>query len=712
MNDTAKTFESRGEKLGFAALNCFFIGTTAAWLGYHRSPPHWDDSWYLTNSLLMFDALAEGGLLGYARKFLSILGTKPPLLTVLPTPLYLMLGRHFRYAYLVNIFFMPVLFLALYRIAKGIWNGRTGLMAIYILGTMPLLYGLSRWYLVEYALSGLACVALSLLINSQDFRNTRTAFWFGMTCGFGLLLKISFPLYVIFPFFFVLTKFLLRSEARPGSVGPVESLKLRPLLAFALPAVLLPLPWYVSNGRRAIEHGLRSGFSEQASFYGTGDVFSLRAIETYLMRLVNTGPSCYYVFLAAFLVGILAVTGKTGAFIKLLSRKALVIFSLWTLPFFIFLFGRNKDVRFVAPLLPAFALMLAFTLDFALNWLGRWRHALMCVILAFPLVGLLQASFGILGNRRATLGSFQLMAPDLGYAEVYDKHVWPHQEILEILTKSARFKVREKMGVMVGNDAEAFNVNNFELAAAEERLPLKVETTAYESDLNKLLSALNSASFFVYKERGKKDASFTNKYFKEAVREVRENARFVEVPHDVTLPDGGVLHIFKNLSPAPDLLSRAFIPDGLDRLEDCEVDFDHKIRLTGLAVRQTASFLDVKYRWRCMKPLDGEFWCFTHLIDERDDVLGYLDHQILGGEPPTTSWKAGDVAVEQLRFKLASSQAAKTFRLRLGLFRKLSGERLAIVGSPHIGRTRLALTTNNTAVLVEGGGTAPGDSRP
>jgi len=76
--------EPRKAGLAFAALSIFFLATTFFWLRLDHSPPTWDDAYYLTNSLRMYDALTEGGLLGYARKFLTIMGTKPPLIAVLP----------------------------------------------------------------------------------------------------------------------------------------------------------------------------------------------------------------------------------------------------------------------------------------------------------------------------------------------------------------------------------------------------------------------------------------------------------------------------------------------------------------------------------------------------------------------------------------------------------------------------------------------------
>jgi hypothetical protein len=75
----------RQARLVFAVLSLFFLGATFLWLRLDRSPPAWDDSYYLTNSLVMYDALTDGGLRGYARQFLTIMGIKPPLIAILPT---------------------------------------------------------------------------------------------------------------------------------------------------------------------------------------------------------------------------------------------------------------------------------------------------------------------------------------------------------------------------------------------------------------------------------------------------------------------------------------------------------------------------------------------------------------------------------------------------------------------------------------------------
>ena len=51
-------------KSGLAAglLGLVFAAATLLWLRLDRAPPNWDDAWYLTNSLTVYDALTQGGL--------------------------------------------------------------------------------------------------------------------------------------------------------------------------------------------------------------------------------------------------------------------------------------------------------------------------------------------------------------------------------------------------------------------------------------------------------------------------------------------------------------------------------------------------------------------------------------------------------------------------------------------------------------------------
>ena len=82
-----------------ALLFILFAAVTLAWLRLDRQPPNWDDAWYLNNSLVLFDALAHDGVAGWLAKFMTVMGFEAPLITALPTPLYLVFGRRWHAAF-------------------------------------------------------------------------------------------------------------------------------------------------------------------------------------------------------------------------------------------------------------------------------------------------------------------------------------------------------------------------------------------------------------------------------------------------------------------------------------------------------------------------------------------------------------------------------------------------------------------------------------
>jgi hypothetical protein len=288
---------------------------------------------------------------------------------------------------------------------------------------------------------------------------------------------------------------------------------------------------------------------------------------------------------------------------------------------------------------------------------------------------MLQTSFG---NNRFELGGLLFIAPRLDYARKYNRSAWPHQEILADIYRAAKFNGGERKPLILGTDSVHFNANNFELAVVEKRLPFRVGTTAYETDLSALIPLVDSAAYFVY-EDGERGAAPFNTLAADAIKEARESEKFTELPIARQLPDGGVAHVFANTSSSQ--LTSTDTPK-------CNVTFDGKLQLTGLSVQRTPEGLEVKYRWRRLKPLDRNYWCFTHIVDGKGAIAGYLDHQI------TSLWREGDAAIEKLSFRFSEAQKSESYRLRLGVFDRASGDRLPITASD------FPLTDRQTATVV------------
>ena len=646
-----------------------FASTALVWLYLNRIPPNWDDAWYLAKSLAAYDALTHDGIIGYVKTLDSAFPSRAPLIAVLPTPFYLVFGRHWHAAYLVNIAAMLLLFAAVYDMGRRWWSTRAGLLAVLVVATMPLLYGLATWYMVDYALTAVVAFAIWLLIESDGMERQAIVLLFGATCGAGLLLKASFGVFIVFPFLYIWMKSRRRGRA---------------IFLASIPCLIVALPWYAFHLRSTVEFALAAGYGKAGAVYGTGGIFSLAAIGTYVSNVVRDGISGYYAVLSIVLA---AWTMWRSRHLSQNASQALPLF--WLLSFPIYLFGQNKDVRLIAPILPAFALLLGFMLDSAFPRRSTGT-ALACALLAFPLLELYSVSFGVPFN-----------IADMRYARRFQRDKWRHDEILSTLWANTHFGPGEKQQVLVGTDLATLNVNNLYLTAVAHQLPFDVETTAQEEDFRKLAVKLEQASFFVYKDGGEAELPAFNPHFERLVQQVRNDRQFSEIAPGWPWPNGGVVRIFKNLAIHSRPLVRTYLSSGVEQHADWKIAFGETLALTGLSILRTPDSLEVKYRWHCVKPPDREYKCFTHVLGPEGKMIGQLDHYLLDGEPAMRSWKTNDDALEEMRFRIPLESAAKAIQLKIGLFDPVSGERLQIGIPQGLATSRFSLVDEGTALLSE-----------
>src|SRR5258708_21121633 len=163
----------------------------------HRSqnPTFWDDSYYLRGSLELYDALTDKGISGFASAFAQLYGSRAPLICVFPIPIYLMFGREYDPRSLVGIGFLVLISVYLFRLGARLWSPREGLLAVAIVQTMPLVYGLSRQFLVDYGLATIVVMSMYYLLCSPSLTAAGTMVRLGVLLGIGILMKVTFPLY-------------------------------------------------------------------------------------------------------------------------------------------------------------------------------------------------------------------------------------------------------------------------------------------------------------------------------------------------------------------------------------------------------------------------------------------------------------------------------------------------------------------------------------
>jgi hypothetical protein len=603
---------------------------------------------------------------------------KPPLIAALPTPIYLIVGRHFRAAYFVNLVSLMLLFFAVFRIARSCSSARAGLLALYLVGTMPMVYGLSRWYLVECTLMAVVAMTICMLWEALQFRDTRRVAVAGLLCGAGLLLKFSFPLYVVGPFLSCLT----------GT--PRAKFRLKAFAAFLVPVIVLALPWYILHFRSALATALDTGSAETAAHDLGLNVYSPAVVGTYLTKLLHGGPVLY--FAAVPVMAVLMHKRLSPG-----TREGLKLCTIWGAPLLFLLVWRSRETRYAAPLYPALAIALAVLTDGMLSQRGKWSRLLSCTLLALPLISMLQVSFGIFGNLNFELGGLLFNPKKLVYARRYDSRAWPFPEIVRRLRGVTGLPDPESDYVLVGIDTAQFNADTVRLAAVDREWPIRVTTLAYEADWNTARRLLNGATFFIYEEGGIPNSNFYNRYAKTALTEIQDGgSEFVELFQTRRLPDGGVARVFQNRSHTAMSKSGTFLPAASQSIPDGQVNFGGVFEVSEIAFQQTDGAAHVKYRWRCLRPIDREYWCFTHIVDEDGKVVGYLDHRILNGNPSMETWKAGDMGMEDLQLHSLAIRSGKTYHLKVGLYDRASGKRLMITMS------RFPVTDSGTSAVVSG----------
>ena len=643
---------SRHIVLLFAAL-LFLVVINAVWLYLDHSVPAWDDAYYITNSLRTYDALTDNGLLGFGRQFLRGMSTKPPLIAALPTPIYLMVGRHPRAALLVNLAFLLVTLATTYLLARAFAGRSAGLVALCIVGTIPMVYGLSRIFLVECGLTALVTLALYILACADTDASWAPCI-LGAIFGLGLLMKTSFPVYVAGPMAWILIQ------------GGRATIRLRRIGACLVPLLMIAGPWYTVNASAALLTALAAGSADTARAYQTGGLAQTR---DYFVNLMNCGPRLYFValpILAILCIGRLSAPCRRGMLFCFAAALPIVFLSV----------SHYRDLRYAAPIFPVIAVAVGIL---ATASISRFPRAAIVVILllAAGTADMLDATFGFTTSRFEG-GGLLLSIPRFSYVRPPQRVPSPYLELLTEMQRRGRWMVGVPHRLVLASDTVTVNADTVTLTALAARIPLEVATTAYASSAG-LPQLLASASYFAYVDNAA-DSPF-NSLGRAAITLVRGDPHFRELM-SATLPDGSHLHVLEALEPPSEqrLTQSGALAEKIDAPPDCSIRFADGIELTGLSVQRVPSGIEARYRWHSWRRIPRNYWSFGHILDAQGRVLAYLDHPILP-QTPSSQWEVGDSGIEKVVVRISATGSAVPQAVRLGVFDRETGDRVPVLSS-------------------------------
>jgi hypothetical protein len=327
------------------------------WVVWDTRPAFWDMASHQTGALRILDAVAARGAMGLTA-LPDATGFYPPLFHTVTAVFYALFGVSDDAARLANLPATAILMGSTYCIGRRLATPLAGAVAAMLVAFYPLMVWLSREPLLDYWLVALVALAFAVLLESGGFENRRLSILFGVVCGFGMLTKWTFAVFLALP-----ALWLARRHVENAA------------LAVALAAAVAS-PWYIPQLETlpTFLELSRGG----AAAEGDPSRISLQAAVFYLRALVS-----YQLFVP------LAILFAAGLAIGLQRRpRGWTPLWLWLAGSWVMLmFFENKDPRYSAPLLPAVAVVSGAVISRIGEAAGPraagWTTAALAVLLAF-----------------------------------------------------------------------------------------------------------------------------------------------------------------------------------------------------------------------------------------------------------------------------------------------------------------------------------------
>jgi hypothetical protein len=297
----------------------------------------------------------HGGLADFQDAFMNLDSARAPLVPALYAVAYMLAGNVPPSALIVNYLSLVVLCLSVYGIGRRLGGPWCGLAAAWVTMMFPMMFGLVRQTLVEFPLAAAAAFVAYLCVSPKALGRYGIGVLLGIMIGAGMLIKVSFPMFVIGPLLAacVTAVALNRTEGAPQTRQILLTLAIMVLEAFAIAA-----PWLIHNA------DVWFGFARDNAIGYWGMMFG-GSNASYLEALA--GPSLFYIHVPIIMLLIVAgivlgrrVAVRRSSFGKERTVALVVTVSWFAIPLVVGLCTRDKDPRLLAPIYPALGILLAY----------------------------------------------------------------------------------------------------------------------------------------------------------------------------------------------------------------------------------------------------------------------------------------------------------------------------------------------------------------
>ena len=600
----------------------FFVSMDFIWFTMDQVPPRWDQAYYLRESLILYDKLTNEGVLSFYNAFTDTMKVKAPLIAVVPIPFYLLFGKTHMSALAANLLFIILGSYYFYKLGALISKKRDALLGVFILNLFPLIFGLSREFWVENGLMTLVVVWLYYFLKSDCFESRKYSLILGILTGLGMLMKISFPLYIIAPMLFLCIKKVIKLKHLPG-------VYIKNALITLITGLLLAGTWYFKNFSHIINFAIAAGYGKMAENYQMGSVFALKTILGYWLCIINEGISTYMFLLIIFLVAIriIAILSKQSS--SALEKEYWHFLLIWfAVPLMVFTFGVNKDVRYITPFCPPIALLISIGLNNIP--LKKYRQFITTTLLIFPVFNYLCISFFPKPVHLETK-YFIFLNNNLVYAHLPVKEKWPNEKLIDFIRLDAmRIGISPHyIRTLLLFDHQYINANTQNYYSKKNREGVYFATIDFYSkeSIPDLADKIQHSSSYLVTKSDKLGPEFSNAKNISIVALLKSGKLNFEKIGTLPLPDETFLSVYRNKD------IKAVGCQILDKLpndiaQPLEVNFGGKVVYLGTTIEKRAeNQLKISYYWQLKNELGTYKQIFVHFTDKKNNPLFQSDHE-------------------------------------------------------------------------------------
>jgi hypothetical protein len=618
------------------------------WLALNQRPVEYDSAWYLETAVSLRRTLLEQGGAAFLDRARAAFGFKAPGVSMAAALVMATVGESPGIAVAVSLGAWLVAAAYLYLFARRFISPEASALAALLASAMPAAFSLARSLLVEASLTAAVVAFLFHVAASERLRRPGHVAALAGWGVIGLMVKVTFPVYVVVPALFLTVN--PWREARPRMAWLLTGWALVAGTAAGAAAWL----WYAANWRTTLDYTRNAGFGALSDAYAV-------PLPTFAAAVAGHAASPWMLASAVVLVALGLRRPRQEADDR---RLPLVVLAWIVPPLLMVISSSNRYGRYLAATLPALALAVAALAEPWLRRSGR-AAALTCALLAGPPLAIFTiATFPtpLAGAMRGWVEAQWLGNSVNWYEGPPDQRPWPNRDIVTAAGHGAGSGPPVIMRLNV--DLPELNHNNLKVEALLQRvevIPAQIDqgspegalATAFDGDLLLVQVGGEVAADFLNVQRGvvaREAASGRHPY--------REIGRF-ELPG----------------ARAVALLERRCDVDAGGAAGSPLATLERGLELVAFDVaRPVEGLVSVRTRYRIGIGSHPMLAAVIELTDGAGRSLGTGEHPLC--RRPRRPWPAG-VVVEDTFF-LPAWSVASGVGLRLGLRDLLTGAPLRV----------------------------------